>query len=88
MTFLHLHEQNLSKIQNLCQMDEMLETYLNFIDIEVYLQVFCSRTDRQSDNPIFHKVETYLERLFVPKIYIIPNFVKILRAALENVNYT
>ena len=46
----------------------------------------CSLTDRQTDNPIFYKVETYLDRLLVPEIYIIPNFVKIVRAVLEIVN--
>ena len=39
--------------------------------------------DSQTDNPIFYKVETYLDRLFVLEIYIIPNFVKIVRAVLE-----
>ena len=38
----------------------------------------CSRTDRQADNPIFYKFETYLDRLFVPG--------KIVRAVHENVN--
>ena len=40
-------------------------------------------TDRQTGNPIFYKVETYLDHLLVPEIYIIPNFVKIVRAVLE-----
>ena len=40
-------------------------------------------TDRQTDNPIFYKVESYLDRLLVPEIYIIPNFAKIVRAVLE-----
>ena len=34
-------------------------------------------TDRQTDNPIFYKVETYLDRLLVPDIYVTPNFVKV-----------
>ena len=38
---------------------------------------------RQTDNPIFYKIETYLDRLLVPEIYILPNFVKIVRAVLE-----
>ena len=37
----------------------------------------CSRTDRQTGNPIFYKVETYLDRLLVFEIQIKPNFVKI-----------
>ena len=40
-------------------------------------------TDRQTENPIFYKVETYLESLLLHEIYIIPNFVKIVRAVLE-----
>ena len=39
-----------------------------------------------TDNPIFYKVQTYLDRLLVIEIYIIPNFVKIVRAVLEIVN--
>ena len=41
-------------------------------------------TDRQTDNPIFYKIETYLDRLLMPEMYAIPNFVKIVRAVLEN----
>ena len=37
----------------------------------------------QTDNPIFYKVETYLDRLLLPDMYIIPNFVKIVRTVLE-----
>ena len=40
-------------------------------------------TDKQTGNPIFYKVETYLDRLLVLEIHIIPNFVKIVRAVLE-----
>ena len=36
-----------------------------------------------TDNPIFHNVETYLDRLFVPEVYVTQNFVKIVRAVLE-----
>ena len=43
----------------------------------------CSRTDRRTDNPIIYKIETYLDRFLVPKIYVIPNFVKIVRVVLE-----
>ena len=44
-------------------------------------------TGRQTNNLLFfYKVETYLECLFEPKIYAIPNFVTILRAVLENIN--
>ena len=39
--------------------------------------------DRQTDNTIFYKVETYLDRLPVAEISIIPNFVKIVRAVLK-----
>ena len=42
--------------------------------------------DRQTDNPIFCHVETCLDRLLVTEIHIIPNFVKIVRAVVENVN--
>ena len=46
--------------------------------------VFMDRqTVSETDNPIFYKVETYLDRLLVPEIYILPNFVKIVRAVLE-----
>ena len=40
-------------------------------------------TDRQTDNPIFYKVETYLDRLLVPEIRITPTFVKIVRTVVE-----
>ena len=43
-------------------------------------------TDRQINNPIFYKFETHLDRLLVPEIYIIPNFVKIVGVVLEIVN--
>ena len=36
-----------------------------------------------ADNPIFYKVETYLDRFLVPEMYEIPNFVKIVWAVLE-----
>ena len=39
--------------------------------------------DRQTDKLIFYKVETYLDRLLVPKIHVIPNFVKFIRAVLK-----
>ena len=39
--------------------------------------------DGKTDNPIFYKVETYLDCLLVPEIYVIPNFVEIVRAVLE-----
>ena len=41
-----------------------------------------SRTDRKTNNPIFHKVETYLDRFLVPEVYAIPNFVKVITAIL------
>ena len=31
----------------------------------------------------FYKVEIYLDRLLVPEIYVIPNFVKIVRVFFE-----
>ena len=40
-------------------------------------------THRQTGNPIFYKVETYLDHLLVPEIYVIPNFAKIVRKFLE-----
>ena len=43
-------------------------------------------TNRQTDNQIFYKIETYLDRLLVLEIYEIPNFVKIVIAVLEIVN--
>ena len=36
-----------------------------------------------TDNLIFYKVETYIDRLLVLEIYVIPNFVKIVRTVLE-----
>ena len=41
------------------------------------------RTDRQIDNPIFYKVETYLDHLLVPETYVLPNFVKTVKAVFE-----
>ena len=38
---------------------------------------------RQTDNPIFYKVEIYLNRLLVSEMRIMPNFVKIVRAVLD-----
>ena len=60
----------------------------NFVKIvsvilEIYEICVQGQNDRQTDNPIFYKVETYLDRLLVPEIYNIPNFVKIVRAVLE-----
>ena len=43
-------------------------------------------TVRQTDNPNVCKVKTNLDRLLVLEIYVIPNFVKIVRAVLKNVN--
>ena len=40
-------------------------------------------TDRQRDNLIFYKVEIYVDCLLGSEIYIISNFVKIVRAVLE-----
>ena len=42
-------------------------------------------TDRQT-TLFFYKVETHLDRLLVPEIYVKRNFVKIVRAVLEIVN--
>ena len=44
------------------------------------------RTVSQTDNPIFYEVKNYLDHLLMPEIYVMPNFVKIVRAVLENVN--
>ena len=49
--------------------------YLNYIEIEAYLRELCSRAERQTNNPIFHKAETFFDRLLVTEIYVIPNFV-------------
>ena len=38
---------------------------------------------RQTDNPIFYKIETYLDRFLVPEKYKLPNFVKIVQVVLE-----
>ena len=43
----------------------------------------CLRTDRQKDNPIFYKTATYLDRLLVPELYLILNFMKIVKAVHE-----
>ena len=40
-------------------------------------------TDRQRDNIVFYEVETYLDRLLVSEIYVISNFVKVVRAVLD-----
>ena len=40
-------------------------------------------TERQTDNPIFYKAETYLDHLLVFEIHVIPCFVKIIRTVLE-----
>ena len=42
-----------------------------------------SRIDSQTDNLIFNKVETYLDHLLWFKIYVIPNFLKVVRAVLD-----
>ena len=51
--------------------------------LEIFETCVQGQNDRQTDYPIFYKVETYLDRLLEPEIYIIPNFVKIVRAVLE-----
>ena len=53
---------------------------------DIYEICVQGQNDRQTENPIFYKVETFLDRLFEVKIYIIPNFLKIVRAVLEIVN--
>ena len=68
-----------SRARNICNI-KFCENRLNGFR---YLRELCSWTDRQTDNPNFYKVETYLNRLFVPKIYILPNVVKIVRVVLE-----
>ena len=45
----------------------------------------CQRTGRQT-TLFFYKVETNQDRLLEPEVYVIPNFVKIVRTVLENVN--
>ena len=44
------------------------------------------QNDREREHNFFYKVETYLDRFLILKIYIIPNFVKIVIAVLEIVN--
>ena len=68
----------------------MLEIYVipNFVKtvravLKIYESCVHGQTDRQTDNPIFYKVETYKDCLLVPEIHIIPNFVKILRVVLD-----
>ena len=56
---------------------------INRVVLEIYWIYVQGQNDRQTDNPIFYKVETYLDRLLVPEIYKIPNFVKIVREVLE-----
>ena len=51
--------------------------------LEIYEICVQGQNERQTDNSIFYKVETYLDRLLVLEIYIIPNFVKIILAVLE-----
>ena len=46
--------------------------------------IYESSVDEETDNPIFYKVETYLDCLLVPEIYAIPKFVKIVRAVIVN----
>ena len=56
----------------------MLEIYVmpNFVKIvRAVLEIYESSVHRQTDNPIFYKVETNLNRLLVLEIYAIPNFV-------------
>ena len=38
-------------------------------------------TEKLTDNPIFYKDETYLDRI-LPEIYVKPNFMKIVKAVL------
>ena len=60
----------------------------NFVKIvravlEIYESCVHGQTDRQTNNPVFSKVGTYLGRLLMAEIQIIPNFVKIVRTDLE-----
>ena len=54
-------------------------------NVKAYLLELDSLTDSQIDNRIFYEVGTYLDRLFVLKKCVIPNFVKLVRRVLENV---
>ena len=49
--------------------------------LEIYKRCVHGQTDKQT-TPFFFKVGTYLDRFLVPKIYVIPNFVKIVRMVL------
>ena len=64
------------KDTNIYELWKSLERFSSFTRV-----VF---TDRWTDNPIFYKFENYLHRLLVPEIYVTLNFVKIVRAVLEN----
>ena len=54
--------------------------------LEIYEVCVQGQNDRQTDNPIFYKVETYLDRLLVPEINVILNFLTIVGTVLEKVN--
>ena len=50
------------------------------------MSIYESCVHGQTENPDFCYFETNLDRLLGPEIYIIPNFLKIVRSVLENAN--
>ena len=71
----------------------MVEIYIipNFVKfirvvLEIYESYVHGQIDRQTENSIFYKIETYLDRFLVPEIYVIQNVLKIVRSVLEIVN--
>ena len=51
--------------------------------LEIYEICVQGQNERKTENPIVYKVETYLDRLFVPEIHIIQKFVIIVWAVIE-----
>ena len=63
----------------------IMPIFVKIVSVVLGIYEICvqGQNDRQTDNPIFYKVETYLDRLLVLEIHIIPNFVKIVSVVLE-----
>ena len=51
--------------------------------LDIYECCVHGRTDRPTDNLIFYKFETYLDRYLVLEMYVIENFMKIVLAFLK-----
>ena len=54
--------------------------------LEIYEIYVHGQNDKQTENPTFYNVQTYLDRLHVLEMYVIPNFVKIVGTVLEIAN--